>query len=273
MAQINAKDVMALRNSTGLPMMECKKALQETDGSCEAAEELLRKRLKGKMEKRTERAAGEGRIGIATDPEAATATIVEIRAETDFTARNEQFIAVTQEAAQQALGSQVGLVEPDDQSKAAIEAIRISTGENISFARGCKIAGEPGTTSFGSYVHHDGKTGVLIQAEGDISEDTLRQICMHVTAAVPRPLGIGPEDIPGDIVEKERQFRLEQARDSGKPPQIAEKIVEGGMRKFFEEVALLEQPFVVDTSKKVKDVIGPNARIVAFYRWGVGEEG
>ncbi len=121
-------------------------------------------------------------------------------------------------------------------------------------------------------MHHDGKTAVLVQAEGSISDETLRQVCMHITAANPRPLGISADDIPSHVVEKERKFRIEQAMESGKPQQIAEKMVEGGMRKFFEEIALLEQPFVMDPTKKVKDIIGGKARVVAFLRWQVGEQ-
>jgi elongation factor Ts len=94
---------------------------------------------------------------------------------------------------------------------------------------------------------------------------------MHITAAVPRPLGISANDIPANVVDKERRFRIEQAMESGKPQQIAEKMVEGGMRKFFEEVALLEQPFIMNPEKKVKDIVGPKARVVAFLRWQVGE--
>jgi len=271
MADIPASEVMKLRNKTGLSMMECKKALQEADGNLEAAEELLRKKLKGKMETRTDRAAGEGRIAIATTPHAAT--IVELRAETDFTAKNEKFVGVAQRCAELALEGPAGESGATEAMTKLIDDLRISTGENCSLARAHKLIDEGGTNVFGSYVHHDGKTGVIVQAEGDISDETLRQICMHVTAAIPRPLGVSANDIPADIVEKERRFRIEQAMESGKPKEIAEKMVEGGMRKFFEEVALLEQPFIMDPSKKVKDLLGPKARIVAFLRWSVGETG
>ncbi len=271
MAEIDAKEVMKLRNRTGLSMMECKKALQETGGDIDAAEEHLRKKLKGKMETRTDRVAGEGRVAVAVDPSGHAAAIVELRAETDFTAKNEKFIKVAQECASLALQANAGAVAATDAMTKLIDDLRITTGENCSLARAHKLVDEGGTNAFGSYIHHDGKTGVLIQADGSISDETLRQICMHITAAVPRPLGISTDDIPADVVEKERRFRIEQAIESGKPKEIAEKMVEGGMRKFFEEVALLEQPFIMDPSKKVKDLIGQNARIVAFLRWQVGE--
>lgn len=268
---ISPKDVMNLRNRTGLPMMACKKALEETNGDVEAAEELLRKQLKGKMDKRVDRAAGEGRIGISVNVGSGSAAIVELRAETDFTAKNEKFVNATNKLAALAVEAPgAGEVAKTDAMTAIIDELRISTGENISLGRAHKFIGETGTTAYGQYVHHDGKTGVLIQATGSISDETLRQICMHITAAVPRPAGISASDIPANVVEKERRFRLEQAMESGKPKEIAEKMVEGGMKKFFSEIALLEQPFIMDPAKTVADVVG-KATVTAFLRWEVGE--
>jgi elongation factor Ts len=271
MAEINSKDVMALRNKTGLPMMACKKALEEAGGDPEKAEEILRKQLKGKMEARTDRAAGEGRIGIHVNEESTAAAIVELRAESDFTAKSEKFIEMVNKVSRLATQSHAGAVAETPAIKAAVDEVRIATGENCSFARGHKLLGEAGRTAFGAYVHHDGKTGSLVQADGSISNDTLRQVCMHVVAAVPRPQGVSANDVPAAVIEKERRFRIEQAMESGKPKEIAEKMVEGGMRKFFEEVALLEQPFIMDPTKKVKDLVGPKAQVIAFFRWQVGE--
>lgn len=270
MYEPSAKDVMMLRNRTGLPMMACKSALIEATGDVEKAEELLRKQLKGKMEGRTERAAGEGRIAIALEQGAAA--IVEFRAETDFTAKNEKFVGATQKMADEVLKSGTnGPVAETPAIKSLVEDLKISTGENCSFARGYRMAGGPDEV-FGYYIHHDGKTGVLIRAKGSLSPETIKQIGMHVTAAVPRPAGITAADIPADVVEKERKFRIDQAMESGKPKEIAEKMVEGGMKKFFAEVALMEQPFVVDPSKTVKDIVGPSAQILQFLRWQVGEQ-
>ncbi|MBS0191651.1 MAG: translation elongation factor Ts [Phycisphaerales bacterium] len=271
MAEINSKDVMSLRNKTGLPMMACKAALAEAGGDPEKAEEILRKQLKGKMEGRTDRAAGEGRVGIFVNEDHTAASIVEVRAESDFTAKNEQFVAMVNKVAKLVAQSNAGAAAETPAIKSAIDEVRIATGENCSYARGHKLLGEAGKTAFGAYVHHDGKTAALVQGEGSISNETLRQICMHVVAAVPRPQGVSAQDVPAAVVEKERKFRIEQAIESGKPKEIAEKMVEGGMRKFFEEIALLEQPFVMDPTKKVKDLVGPKARIVAFFRWQVGE--
>jgi len=272
MAEISAKDVMALRTRTGLGMMDSKKALKEAGGDVGAAEEALRKKLKGKMDARTERAAGEGRIAIAVSDDERAAAIIEFRAETDFTARNENFQEAAEQIAKLALSESSGqITKPSDEMTKLIDNVRITTGENASFARGHKLAGE-GDGAFGVYLHHDGKTGVLVQGAGNVSVDTLRDIAMHCAAVQPRPLGVTADDIPADKVEKERKFALDQAMESGKPQEIAEKMVEGKMRKFYEEVALVEQPFVKDPDKKIKDLL-KGGSIVAFERWTLGEEG
>lgn len=271
MAEINAKDVMNLRSRTGLPMMACKKALTDAAGDPVKAEEILRKELKGKMESKMDRAAGEGRIEVAVSQDNGSAAIVELKAETDFTAKNEKFINATRKIAQLALASPPGLAEPTADMAAIIDDLRISTGENISIGRIERLDSAGGRAVYGQYVHHDGKTGVVIQAEGDVGTEVLRQIAMHVTAAFPRPLGVTSEDIPKDLIEKERKFRIEQAMESGKPKEIAEKMVEGGMRKFFSEVALVEQPFVMDPSKTVKEMVGSGGSLKKFRRWEVGE--
>lgn len=268
MAAISAKDVMKLRNTTGLAMMECKKALTEAEGDFEQAENLLRIKLKGKMDKRSERAAGEGCIVIAAKGD--SVVMAEILAETDFTAKNDRFMAAAQQIADQAMEADDGCISPTEAMTAIIDDVRISTGENCSIARVCKFTNAGG--SFGSYIHHDGKTAALIEVEGDASTETLRDVCMHIAAGVPTvPLGVSPDDVPPEAAEKEKAFRLEQAVASGKPKEIAEKIVEGGMRKFFAEVALTMQPFVKDDSKTIAEVVGSGTTIKAFHRWVVGE--
>lgn len=259
---------MQLRNKTGLSMMECKKALVEAGGNMEKAEDILRKSMKGKLDAKTDKPAGEGRIAVAIG--SGGASIVELRANTDFTAKNDAFINLTQQLADAALKAPAGAYTAAGAEQAAIDDLRIKTGETIAMARGHHAAGGNGVV-FASYVHHDGKTGALIRAEGDVSAETLKQICMHIVAAVPAPKGVNPADVPAEIVEKERKFRIEQAMESGKPKEIAEKMVEGGMRKFFEEIALMEQPYVIDPSKKVKDMVG-KAKVTNFWRWAVGEQ-
>ncbi|MEO1279825.1 MAG: translation elongation factor Ts, partial [Planctomycetota bacterium] len=210
-------------------------------------------------------ATGEGRIGVFIDGD--KAAIVEIHAETDFTAKNEKFVDMTQNIAGATKDAGQGDVELPESAKGTLDEIRITTGENISYARGKSFQGG----KFASYVHHDGKTGVLLQAEGDVDETVMKDVCMHIVAAVPVPQGVSPDDIPQDLVERERKFRLEQAMESGKPQEIAEKMVEGGMRKFFETIALVEQPFVKDPSTKIKDLVGSGGKLVHFERWVVGE--
>jgi elongation factor Ts len=272
--EIPAALVMKLRNNTGASMMDCKKALVEGGGDMGKAEEILRKNSKGKMDKRTDRAAGAGRIAVAMHgPDAGEkvphAAIIEVRAETDFTAINEHFVAMCERVASAAAEQPSGMVTCSAEMQKEIDTIRMTTGENCSYARGHKFNGGPHAV-FGAYVHHDGKTGTLIHAEGEITKELLKDIGMHIVASVPAPKGVSAADIPAEIIEKERKFRTEQFLESGKPANMQEKIVEGGIRKFVEELALLEQPYVKDPSNKVKDIIG-KATIVDFKRWAVGE--
>lgn len=275
--EISASVVMKLRDRTGLSMMECKKALVEAGGEMEKAEELLRKKLKGKMDGRTDRPAGAGRIGVHINNTSGAgqfpfAAIVEVRAETDFTAINEKFVKMVDLVAEGVASGVPGKhTAASGQGAAALDEVRISTGENCSFARGLKLACGDGKSVFGAYVHHDGKTGVLIQGHGNISVDLIKDIGMHVVANPVRPQGVSASQIPAEVVERERKFRIEQAIESGKPKDIAEKMVEGGMRKFFEEVALLEQPFIKDPTRKIKDLVPKDAQIISFARWAVGE--
>ncbi len=202
MSEINAKEVFKLRNATGLSMMECKKALTEAGGDFEKAEEILRKKMKGKMDARTDRVAGEGRIAIVINPQESAAAIIELRAETDFTAKNENFVRLANDIAQLAMRERSGDVPVTPSMTTLIDTMRATTGENISFARGHKLAGREGASEFGTYVHDDGKTGALIQSEGSIMVDTLPDCCMHITAAVPCPLGISASDVPVHVVVK-----------------------------------------------------------------------
>ena len=265
MAQISAKDVHALRKKTGLSMMACKNALVEADGDPVAAEQALRVKLKGKMDTRSDRAAGEGRVAIATRD--GKAAIVELSAETDFTAKNDSFGDAANKIADLACDLPAGDASATDEMTKLIDELRISTGENISIAR---IAVAEGG-SFGRYVHHDGKTAVLLQAKGDIPEQVAADICMHITAAVPRPEGVTRDDVPESVIERERKLALDMAMEQGKPEEIAQKIVEGKVNKLYAELALLEQPFVKDPDKKIQDLLPSDATITAFHRWQVGE--
>ncbi len=270
-ATISAKEVMNLRHKTGLSMMECKKALLETSGDMVAAEDALRLKMKGKMDTRTDRAAGEGRIAIKIAGDGTSAVICELRAETDFTAKNEEFAAAIDRVAELALASPAGDVPTNAEVDTMIDQLRIKTGENISVARCTKLdAGADG--SFGTYVHHDGKTGVLLHCQGTVSNETARDICMHITAAVPRPEGVSRDDIPADVIERQRKLAMDLALQEGKPEEIAAKIVEGKVNKLYADLALIEQPFVKDPSTKIKDLLGADGSVKAFLRWGVGQD-
>lgn len=263
---ISAKDVMALRKKTGLGMMDCKKSLVEHNGDTEAAEAALREKLKGKMDDRADRAAGEGRIVIAADGD--KASIVEFRAETDFTARNDAFVEMSNTLAAMTLEQGDGDTEFTDDMKTILDEVRITTGENISVARGHRLTGG----SFGTYIHHDNKLGVLLQFEGDLPADIATGICQHVAAYIPTPMAVDESGIPEDLVATKMSDAKADAENSGKPPEIAEKIAAGKMRKFFEEVTLLGQKYVRDDSKMVKELLPEGVTLKAFVRYQVGEE-
>ncbi|MHC4246517.1 MAG: translation elongation factor Ts [Planctomycetota bacterium] len=263
---VSAKDVMALRQKTGLGMMDCKKALIAAGGDADAAEAALREKLKGKMDTRADRAAGEGCISIAID--GSNAAIIELRAETDFTARNDSFRELATQIATNALSGADGDVTLDDAMTKALDEVRITTGENISLARGTKMSGG----SFGSYLHHDSKLGVLLQFEGDLSEDLATGICQHVAANVPTPMAVDEHGLPGDLVALKAGEAKAEAENSGKPPEIAAKIAEGKIRKFFEEVTLVGQKYVRDDSKQIGSLLPKGTTLKNFVRLQVGGE-
>jgi len=263
-----AKDVMALRQKTGLGMMECKKALAETNGDPSAAEELLRSRLKGKMAERTERATAEGRIGIAV--EGSKAVIVEIRTETDFTAKNDDFKTMVEDVTKAALAEPAGAVTPNAKMTKRIDDARITTKENVNFARGERLEGG----SFGSYLHHDGKRAALLQVEGRADDDLLTGICQHIVAHVPPPIAVDEAGIPKDAIDKVRAEAKVEAAESGKPAEIQDKIAEGKVRKYFEQNALLNQIYVKDPEGKasVKKMLPAGVTIKRFVRYTVGAD-
>jgi elongation factor Ts len=257
-----AQDVMALRKKTGLGMMDCKKALAEADGDVGAAEQWLREHKKGKMESRTERATGEGRIGIAVEGD--TAVIVEVRTETDFTARNENFVQMVDDVTNAALAQPAGEIVPDEQITKRVDDLRITTGENVNFARGCKLEGG----KFGQYVHHDGKRGVLLQVEGNAPGDLLKGLCQHIVFH--DPLGISEDDVPREQLEKIRDEAIAEAKESGKNDEIAEKIATGKVRKYLEERTLVNQKYILDESQAIKEILPPDVKIKHFVRYTLG---
>jgi elongation factor Ts len=262
---IGAKDVAALRARTGVGMMDCKRALEDAGGDMEAAIELLRKRLKGKMDERSDRAAAEGVIAVAHSDRGAA--MIELRSETDFAARNESFIATSRKLAELALAGPEGDVQPTDAMRTLVDELRITIKENISFARGVVLKGKVGT-----YQHHNRQLGALVQAEGDVPEVLLNGLCQHVTAAVPMPLAVDESGLPAADLERQRREATEEAAATGKNPQFVEKIAEGKLRKWIDDHTLLGQIYLreLDAKKPVRDYVPKGARIVKFVRYAVG---
>jgi len=259
---IAAKDVMSLRKKTGLGMMDCKQALTANDGDMTAAEEWIRAKRKGKMDTRTERTTGEGRVAIAMGD--GGAAIVEVLTETDFTARNEEFATMMNVVIAGALAASAGPIECTDEMTAAIDNIRIKTGENANFARGEKLEG--GT--FGQYVHHDNKRACLLQVQGEVDADTLKGICQHITFY--DPAAISPDDVSPEKLDEIRAKAIEEAKESGKPEEIAQKMSEGKVRKFLEENTLIKQKYVLDESMTVEDILPEGCTIKNFVRYTLG---
>ncbi len=264
---ISAKDVQALRQRTGLGMMECKQALSATDGDFDAAIEQLRKKLKGKMDERADRATAEGAIAVAIDD--GGAAIVELNSETDFAARNESFVAGAEQIVQYVLANgPTGAVVADDRINGIVDNLRITIKENISYRRGAKLTGE----KVGSYVHHNAKVGVIVAAAGEIDAQTLTGICQHIAAHVPTPLAVDEAALPQADRDKAMADAKQEAIDSGKPEEIAGKIATGKYKKWVDDNTLLGQQYVKDMEGKstVGDQIPKGAKILDFVRYAVG---
>ena len=280
--------VKDLRDKTGAGMMDCKSALAETAGDIEAAIDLLRKKGLAKAAKKGGRIAADGLIGVATAP--GRGAIVEVNSETDFVARGDVFQDFVRKVAKRALEEEGELERllsapfHDVASAAdAVTALIAKIGENIAIRRTGALSISPGIVA--SYVHNAvaadlGKIGVLValQSEGDAGKLMAlgKQLAMHVAAA--SPLAVSPEDLPADVIARERAIYSEQARESGKPENVIEKMVEGRMRKFYEESVLLSQTFVIDGETQVSKVLekaskdlGKPISVSGFLRFQVGE--
>jgi elongation factor Ts len=285
MAQITAAMVKELRETTGAGMMDCKAALAENDGDMEAAIDWLRAKGLSKAAKKASRVAAEGLVGVAVDGN--TGAAVEVNSETDFVARNPEFQKMVSEITSlaPAANGDVDKLKAADfpgagKSVEAHVAEMVGTiGENMGVRRTASVSVENGVVA--SYVHNQaapglGKIGVLVAVEtaGDkaAAEAFGKQVAMHVAAA--NPLALTPEDIPADVVERERAVFTEQARESGKPDNIIEKMVEGRIRKFYEESVLLSQAFVMNPDLSVEQAAkeaGADFKIAGFVRMQLGE--
>jgi elongation factor Ts len=289
MATITAAMVKELREKTGAGMMDCKQALNETGGDMEAAVDWLRTKGLAKAAKKAGRIAAEGLIGMAA--EGTSGALVEVNSETDFVARNEQFQKMVSDIASEALKAD-GDVEKlaaakypgSDKSISEYITEMVGTiGENMSLRRTARLSVSQGVVA--SYMHNAaapglGKIGVLVALEsgGDAGKlaEIGRQVAMHVAAT--SPLAVSPADLDPAVVERERAVLIEQAKDSGKPMEIIEKMVEGRIRKFYEEVVLLSQTFVIDGENTVEKAlkaaeadVGAPIKVVAFERFALGE--
>lgn len=265
---ITAAQVNDLRNATGLGMMECKKALTEANGDMELAGEIVRKKYGAKMAGRTDRTSSEGQVAVAISADGSKAAMVQLNTETDFTAKNDGFKAVAQQLANLALAQDVGAVTCTPEMTALIGGISIKFGETMEFKQGVVYGGAG--HKVGTYVHFTGKVGAIVDTTGGVDAQTLSNLGMHIVAAVPAPLGLNEADLPADLVAKEKAIAVEEAKASGKPQEIAEKIAIGKLAKFVDSVALLRQPFVLDDKQQVKAILPKGAEIKAFKKFLVG---
>ena len=263
MTAVSASMVKELRERTGLGMMDCKKALVDSDGDMEAAIENLRKSSGMKAAKKAGRIASDGLL--STKVKSGIGVIVEVNCETDFAARDDNFVAFVKTVTDKVF----------DLREANIEALGLETerenlvqkiGENISIRR-AQVFKDEGTVV--EYLHTNGRIGVMLSMEGG-SEDLGKDVAMHIAAM--NPTVVSSEDAPADLVAKEREIYTAQAQDSGKPPEIVEKMIDGRIRKYLAEISLLEQAFVKDGDTKIGALLkNAGATVNRFVRYEVGE--
>ena len=266
---ISAKQVKELRDRTGLGMMDCKAALQEADGDLEQAIDALRRKSALKAAKKASRTAAQGLLGLKVAADGKRAALVEVNIETDFAARNPKFIGFVDRVAAVALDTGADGAELACTFAEEREALVQEIGENINIRRAETLAAETGR--IGSYLHNDGRKGALVELSIDDAE-LGRDLAMHITAHDPTPLVVRSADLDASVVAKEREIFTAQAADSGKPPNIVEKIVEGRVRKFLAEVSLVDQSFIKDGELKVGKLLGAKgAEARRFARLEVGE--
>jgi len=294
MAEVTAVLVKALREKTGVGMMDCKKALLETEGDMEAATDWLRAKGLSKAAKKADRVAAEGVVALATRVDGAgmVAAVIELNAETDFVARNEAFQGVARKIAETALEGD-GEVESLRSAQIAgggsveetITNLVATIGENMVLRRSRRFAVSPGAV--GAYVHGAlagapdlGRIGVLVAVEGEGDQAVLRELGRNIAlhAAATAPLSLSVEDLEPTAVERERAIFTEQAIASGKPASVAEKMVEGRIRKFYEEAVLLKQAYVRNPDQTVEQLVAETAKalgspvtVKGFVRFSLGE--
>lgn len=272
--QVNAAQVKELRERTGAGMMECKKALEATNGDIVLAVEELRKSGRAKADKKAGRIAAEGVILIRTAQDGQQAVMVEVNSETDFVARDQNFLSFADAVANTALTDQLNdvtalanipLAGSDLTVEEARQALVAKVGENIHIRR---VAYKQAAHPIGTYMHGN-RIGVLVELDID-NQELAKDIAMHIAAS--RPMVITPEDVPADIIAKEKEIYLAQAAGSGKPQDIIEKMVAGRIKKYLDEVSLLGQLFVKDPNITISSLLSKNrAKVLSFTRFEVGE--
>ena len=269
--QITANLVKELRERSGAGMMECKKALTENQGNIDSAIEWLRKQGLAKADKKAGRVAAEGRITLAASGH--KAVMVEVNSETDFVGKDENFAKFAQMAADQALASGAKDIDALKAAPAAgggtieeaRQALVAKVGENVQLRRMMAVESK---STIGTYVHGS-RIGVIVEIEGGNAE-IAKGVAMHVAAM--NPPYATPEQVPAEIVAKEKEIALAQVKDSGKPAEILEKMISGKLRKTINEMCLVGQPYVVDTTMSVEEALKKaGAKIIGFQRLAVGE--
>jgi elongation factor Ts len=275
---ISTKDIAELRARTGAGMMDCKKALEEANGDMQLAGEILRKKGIAKAEKRAGRDAAQGLVVIETAADGSSAAMIELNTETDFVARNETFQALAKQLAEHALAhSPVGVTRDaflaeTMAGKTIEETVKEAsgkTGEAMTLKRVAKFGG-----TVGEYRHFNAQVGVLVELAGASGPEALalaREVALHIASA--DPIAVSTADIPAEMLDRERRIAEEQVAAEGKPEAIRGKIVEGKVRKFAAERALVEQPFVKDEARTVGQLVAavPGASVRQFVRFKVGE--
>jgi elongation factor Ts len=264
--------VKELRERTGAGMMDCKKALVETKGDIDAAAEHLRKQGAAKADKKASRVAAEGRVAIRSDEKAGLHVVLEVNSETDFVAKDDNFRAFVEKVADIVLSQRPANVEALLKSSVdgrTVEDLRLElvtkVGENISVRRFDVV---DSSATVGTYLHGT-RIGVLVEIEGG-DPALARDLAMQIASLAPR--FVSGDDVPKDIVDKEREIILAQTAEEKKPPEIIAKMVEGKVRKFVDEITLTGQVFVKDDKKRVRDVLAANkAKVKSFRRYEVGE--
>ncbi|RZU98447.1 translation elongation factor Ts [Spiribacter vilamensis] len=272
---ISAQQVKDLRERTGAGMMECKKALVETDGDMESAVEHMRKRGLAKADKKAGRVAADGAVIAKVADDGRSGAIVEINSETDFVANGDDFQAFAGKVMERILNDDPADLEAllalpletgGDSVELAQKELIAKIGENIQIRRFQRYGSESGQVQ---YYLHGSRIGVLVEIEGG-DEALGRDLCMHIAAS--RPVCVGVDDVPEERAASEREVLVAQAQASGKPPEIIDKMVEGRLRKWLAEITLLGQPFVKDPDQTVEDLLkARGARVIDFTRLEVGE--